>query len=408
MNHRVSGYREVAETLQEQIRSGAIILGSLLPTERELVDNFGVSRTTVRRALQQLVNSGWAESIPNRGVSARMGQTSARRQVIGYVDDAGLVVPDLFFALNARLQSQGLVLTHVDSSTLGTEGALEYCVEHHLAGAVVWSKTINPDRVRTATVLRAMPVIAVDHALRGTDTDVVACDVFAGAKAAVRHLAALGRKRIAIVGMLDSLDTTQERFGGYLEGMFEVGLQPHPRDFLFTRTSGTGKGDTTALEKRLSDPDAPDAIFVMQDHVMEDMIKAANSAGASIPETLAVVTMGSDDPFVALAQTGVTTVAFDWVKMADFLFDRVCCRLAEPLARTVRVVVPAELVVRGSCGAPRDQWSEPSPQQDSSVPLPNVGATGMAAAYSSSRARVRPYRPIGGITQPSSLSSTSR
>ena len=64
MNHRVSGYREVAETLQEQIRSGAIVLGSLLPTERELVDNFGVSRTTVRRALQQLVNSGWAGAFP--------------------------------------------------------------------------------------------------------------------------------------------------------------------------------------------------------------------------------------------------------------------------------------------------------------------------------------------------------
>jgi len=120
----VSGYREVAETLQEQIRSGAIILGSLLPTERELVDNFGVSRTTVRRALQQLVNSGWAESIPNRGVSARMGQSATRRQVIGYVDDAGVVVPELFFSLNARLQSQGLVLTHVDSCKLGTEGAL--------------------------------------------------------------------------------------------------------------------------------------------------------------------------------------------------------------------------------------------------------------------------------------------
>jgi LacI family transcriptional regulator len=403
----VSGYREVAETLQEQIRSGAIILGSLLPTERELVDNFGVSRTTVRRALQQLVNSGWAESIPNRGVSARMGQSAARRQVIGYVDDAGAVVPDLFFSLNARLQSQGLVLTHVDSCTLGTEGALEYCVQHHLAGAVVWSKTINPDRNRIANVLRSMPIVAVDHALRGTETDVVACDVFEGAKAAVRHLASRGYRRIAIVGMLDSLDTTQERFGGYLEGMFEVGLQPHPRDFLFTRTSGIGIGDTAALEKRLSDPDAPDAVFVMQDHVMEDMVKAASNVGVSIPESLAVVTMGSDDPLAALSQTGVTTVAFDWVHMADYLFDRVCCRLADPLARAVRVVVPAELVIRGSCGAPCDQWSDPYHQQDSSAPH-ILGASGVSATYASSRARIRPYRPIGGTPQPSSLSSTSR
>jgi len=404
----VNGYREVAETLQEQIRAGAIVLGSLLPTERELVDSFGVSRTTVRRALQQLVNSGWAESIPNRGVSARMGQSASRRQVIGFIDDAGAVVPDLFFSLNARLQSQGLVLTHVDSRMLGTEGALEYCVEHRLAGAVVWSKTINPDSARLANVLRAMPVIAADHALRGTETDVVACDVFEGAKTAVRHLASLGYRRIGIVGMLDSLDTTQERFGGYLEGMFEAGLQPQPRDFLFTRTSGIGVGDTVALERRLSEPDAPDAIFVMQDHVMEDMITAASNVGVSIPESLAVVTMGSDDPFAALTQIGVTTVAFDWVQMADFLFDRVCCRLADPAARAVRVVVPAELVVRGSCGAPRDQWSDPSPLQDSSALHVKVGASGQSSGYLDSRMRVRSYRPSGGTPLPSSKYSTSR
>ena len=391
-----------------QIRAGAIVLGSLLPTERELVDSFGVSRTTVRRALQQLVHSGWAESIPNRGVAARMGQPAARRHVIGYIDDAGAVVPDLFFALNARLQSQGLILTHVDSSTLGTEGALEYCVEHHLAGAVVWSKTINPDRDRLANVLQSLPVVAVDHMLRGTETDVVACDVFEGAKAAVRHLASLGRKRIAIVGMLDSLDSTQERFGGYLEGMFEVGLQPQPRDFLFTRTSGIGIGDTAALEKRLCDPDAPDAIFVMQDHVMDDMIKAANNAGVSIPESVAIVTMGSDDPSVALSQTGVTTVAFNWAHMADVLYSRVTCRLADPTARSVRVVVPAELVIRGSCGAPRDQWSEPSPQPTSYALNSGFGAKGVTAGYANSRADLRPYRSGSGTTQPSSHSSPSR
>ncbi len=403
----MSGYREVAETLQEQIRAGAIVLGSLLPTERQLVDSFGVSRTTVRRALQQLVNSGWAESIPNRGVSARMGQSPTRRQVIAYIDDAG-VVPELFFSLNARLQSQGLILTHVDSQLIGTEGALEYCGDNHLAGAVVWSKTINPDKSRVANVLRSMPVVAVDHSLRGTETDLVACDVFEGAKSAVRHLASLGRKRIGITGMLDSLDTTQERFAGYLEGMFEVGLQPEPRNFLFTRTSGIGIGDTTALERRLLETDAPDAIFVMQDHVMEDMMTAASNVNVSIPEALAVVTMGSDDPFGVLIQTGVTTVAFDWAKMADFLFDRICCRLADPTARAVKVLVPAELMVRGSCGAPRDQWSDSPPHQVSSAPHLTVGASGPSSFSAGSRMRVRPYRPSDGTSQPSYHSATSR
>ncbi len=408
-DHRVSGYREVAESLQERIRSGAIILGSLLPTERELVDSFGVSRTTVRRALQELVNSGWAESIPNRGVSARLGSMTSRRQVVGFVDDAGSVVPNLFFALNARLQTQGLVLTHVDSSAVGTEGALEYCLRQQLAGAVVWSKTINPDRCRLSQVLRDLPVVAVDHSLRGIETDVVSCDVFNGAKTAVRHLASLGYRRIAIVGMLDSLDTTQERFGGYLEGMFEVGLQPQPKDFLFTRTCGTtGLGYLAALERRLKDPDAPDAIFVMQDHVMEDMFTAACNAGVSIPENLAIVSMGSDDPMVVLAHTGVTTVAFDWTNMADLLFERVCYRLADPLGRPVRLTVPAELVIRGSCGAPTDQWSEPSSDAVSPAIQQQLDAAVQSSGANGSRRLFRSYRLPGGTAHPSPNTSTSR
>ncbi|MDR3690971.1 MAG: GntR family transcriptional regulator, partial [Fimbriimonas sp.] len=402
---KTCGYRNVAETLREQIRAGAIAIGSLLPTERELVDGFGVSRSTVRRALQELVGSGWAESIPNRGVSARMGHTEARRQVVGFVDDAEAVVPDLFFALNARLQCEGLVLTHVDSRFLGTEGALEYCLEHRLAGAVVWSKTINPDRNRLSRVLRSMPIVAVDHALRNIDTDLVTCDVFEGAKTAVRHLAALGYRRIGIVGMLDSLDTTQERFGGYLEGMFEVGLQPQPRDFIFTRTSGTCVPDTAAIERRLTEPDAPDAIFVMQDHCMGDVITAATRVGVSIPESLAIVTMGSDDPYDVLPETGATTVAFDWAQMADFLFDRVCCRLADPAARTVRVVVPAQIVVRGSCGAPRELWSNPSPLHDSLAPSAITGAASQTPG-SGARANIHPYRANGGTPQPLSKPTT--
>jgi len=366
----MTGYREVAENLRDQIRAGAILLGSILPTERELVDQYGVSRTTVRRALHQLVNSGWAESIPNRGVTAKMGQTTARRQVIGYVDDAGGIVPDLFFGLNTRLQRQGLVLTHVDSREIGTEGALEYCVEHGLAGAVVWSKTINPDRVRIGEVLRKMPVIAIDHGLRGIETDVVACDVFEGAKTAVRHLASLGYRRIGIVGMLDNLDTTQDRFGGFLEGMFEVGLQPQPRDFLFTRTSGYIGGDTLILERRLRDPDPPEAVFVMQDHVLQDVVDAAANVGVSIPDSLAVVTMGSPSLPFAASRIGATTVAFDWLRMADSLCSRICCLLANPSAPSVRIVIPAELVVRDSCGERRHRCSEleGSPLNDLSEP----------------------------------------
>lgn len=48
-------YRRVSRALEERIRSGTIAPGSPLPSEGQLCDSFGVSRITVRRALEELV-----------------------------------------------------------------------------------------------------------------------------------------------------------------------------------------------------------------------------------------------------------------------------------------------------------------------------------------------------------------
>ncbi len=48
-------YRRVSRALEERIRNGAIAPGSSLPSEGQLCENFGVSRITVRRALEELV-----------------------------------------------------------------------------------------------------------------------------------------------------------------------------------------------------------------------------------------------------------------------------------------------------------------------------------------------------------------
>jgi LacI family transcriptional regulator len=408
IDHSVTGYREVAERLRNRIRTGALAVGNLLPTEREMVDDFKVSRTTVRRALADLVRTGWAESIPNRGVSAKFGRSVGKRQVIGFVDHATIFTPHLFLSLNAHLQPYGYVLTPVDSEAGGTEAALEYCAENRFAAAVVWSKTINPDRARVGRVLETLPVVAVDHALRGLETDLVECNVFEGAKTAVRHLASLGRRNIAVMGMLDSLDTTQERFAGYLEGLFEVGLCPHPRDFLFTRTSGAGPY-LEALERRLSEPDAPDALFVMQDQcVVDELIQVAAKIGVSIPDDVAVVAMGSDEPVAGLSHIGLSTVAFDWAGMAEVLCNRVLARIANPASRPATDFIPANLMVRGSCGAPRETWTEQAPLTISSTLRPRASAGGLSPDSQENPLLNRMYRPQGGTLQQSSLSSTLR
>jgi len=54
-------YQEVEQRLLERIRSGEIGPGQQLPSERELMEQFGVGRPAVREALQSLERSGIVE-----------------------------------------------------------------------------------------------------------------------------------------------------------------------------------------------------------------------------------------------------------------------------------------------------------------------------------------------------------
>lgn len=51
-------YRQVAQTLISEIRSGRYPVGDLMPTEMDLCAQFGASRFTVREAIKQLVELG--------------------------------------------------------------------------------------------------------------------------------------------------------------------------------------------------------------------------------------------------------------------------------------------------------------------------------------------------------------
>lgn len=54
-------YQEVLDRLLERIRNGSIQPGAQLPSERELMEEYGVGRPAVREALQELHRSGIVE-----------------------------------------------------------------------------------------------------------------------------------------------------------------------------------------------------------------------------------------------------------------------------------------------------------------------------------------------------------
>jgi len=357
----IRSYVDVAQAIQGHLRAGTYRPGSLLPTERELQGSFGVSRSTVRKALQHLVESGWAETIANRGVVGKVGRNDPSSNLIGFVDHASSVHQTVYFRLSAELEKRGYHLTFVDSKSRSDEGALEACVERGFAGAILWSKTATPDIARVERVASRLPIIAIEHSLPEIDTDVVGNDMYAASIQVISHLYQLGRRNVAFTGMLDGLDSSLSQFSGFIAGFFRAqndgSFVPHPRNFLPSRTSGVNSDDFHLLSQRLNDPDRPDAIVVLQDMCMPAVLELLRRKGLRVPHDIAVVGFGNDVP-VSLDEVGLTTVGYDWDTVSLHIANAIADRIENPHRPFQRISLPTRLIVRGSAGEPASEWSQ--------------------------------------------------
>ncbi|MFG2784825.1 winged helix-turn-helix domain-containing protein [Streptomyces prunicolor] len=67
-------FERVAGELRARMNDGAYPKGSLLPSQRELADEFGVSRDTMQRVLRELRSEGWIETRQGSGSRVVKGQ----------------------------------------------------------------------------------------------------------------------------------------------------------------------------------------------------------------------------------------------------------------------------------------------------------------------------------------------
>ncbi len=71
-------YRQIAAWLRNRIEAGEFRPGEdPLPSEKDLVNMFGVARDTARRAVEALREAGLVETIPQRGTYVLPPRTEA-------------------------------------------------------------------------------------------------------------------------------------------------------------------------------------------------------------------------------------------------------------------------------------------------------------------------------------------
>lgn len=351
-------YVHLANEIARSISEGEVLPGSLLPTERELQDRYGVSRTTVRRAIGKIVADGWGKFEPHRGVIAMDGISRKVHRKIGLISRDTFVTDCLYARFQELFGGLGYeVHFFPGAEQTQMEDPLEQVVNEGWAGAILWSYRGFPDEEKMNRLSCAIPGVQLIHAIPGFRGDLVTFDDEGAAYEATMHLVSQGCRSVAVSGMMDMLSSSHAKFCGYLKALFASGIQPHPRDFLFSKTSGMASADGHILRNRLQDTSPPDGLLILDDISAPPAVEACMKAGLTLPGQIKIVALG-DDVDLQVNGIGMSAIAYDWDGLARLAVE---C-LVERIERSIRPPrtsrAPHHLIVRGLCGVPQSEWTE--------------------------------------------------
>lgn len=254
--------------------------------------------------------------------------------IVGFKKAVGAKGYDLLFFTSQQPGDQGL-------------SYLKRC-RHHQVDGVVLMGVDRADPNMLELTASDLPCMSIDLDMLGKRAGYVISDNRSGAVQAVKHLAGLGHRRIALINGHPTSRPKHDRFVGYRDALAELGLPYRPEYVLdedFTWQHGYA-----SMQTLLDLPEPPTAVFATADLMAMGAIKAARERGLHVPEDIAMV--GFDDIEVAsMVHPALTTISQAKEQMGRVAGEALVQLIDDPGSSPPIITLPTGLVIRESCGA---------------------------------------------------------
>jgi GntR family transcriptional repressor for pyruvate dehydrogenase complex len=144
-------YEQIVQQIEQSVRDGNLKPGDQLPAERDLAQQFGVSRTAVREAVKTLAEKGLVEAYSGRGTFVTSNRQRGMRQSLDQMVDSGnpqssaylvevreIIEPEFSALAAIRIDEQHLALMReaiavMDRSLHDPDAFIEADLDFHLS-----------------------------------------------------------------------------------------------------------------------------------------------------------------------------------------------------------------------------------------------------------------------------------
>ncbi|MBI4025343.1 MAG: GntR family transcriptional regulator [Verrucomicrobia bacterium] len=347
-------HRQIEHWVREQIATGFLAPGNMLPSVKTLCEQFGgVNHLTVRQALKSLATEGIVKPVQGRGVFVAESKTRLRR--------VAFIVPLLNSEMTLKI-AQGIqgVFQTANIRSVIMDSCWDFQKELDnisqledlpLDGAIIWPVTYGDIAERIFKLkIDGFPLVLVDCEFKEIEIPSVVVDNYKGSYDLTQHLVARGRRRVAWLGD-PRPSSTQARLNGFRDALNDHGLVCNRALIKDLKLPAPAAPDQPVIFKLVRQLVAhkprPDAIVFQSDYIAMIGMTELKRLGVKIPQDIAVA--GFDDlQETARTDPPLTTVAQPMERIGAEAARLLIQRMEHKNLSPKSVVLPVQLVVRDS------------------------------------------------------------
>lgn len=366
-------YETITEDLLARIRSNDFSYDTVFCTEKQLSEQYNVSRITAKRSITDLEQRGILYR--KRGVGSFVARSALNTlntsskpatdsKMVSFLLPFDCTKGNLFQTIEVvktELIANGYFMSLYisDVSSSKEKATIKLLLSQNISGLVYYPMR---DKIHLSLlnefVFSGIPVVVIDKATDCPYIHNVVSDNYEGGRLLTEHLIGLGHRNIAFftTAPLEETSSVRNRFAGYLSQMQASGIpltSNHlcyfPHELL---ESDALSDELTPFQSAIRQMYSMGvtAIIAENDRVAQFIHMACDKLGLRIPEDISLC--GFDNTETSL-EFDLTTVSQDFAAIGEQISRILRAALVDPSTPAQRITVPVELIVRGSTDLPR-------------------------------------------------------
>ena len=351
-------HRKIYEHIHSAITRGVFVPGDRVPTDVQLMREFGASRPTVARAMRELEVAGLLERCPGIGTFVRRVdalQTMPLGLLVPRRDKMGIFGP-ICDEIARATHSHGFHLLWANLGHGDSEKAIEQfcrqCVQQKMAGVFFAPLELEPEmeqinRQTAETLARAgIAVVLLDRDVLPfpgrSEFDLVGVDNYRIGYLQTDYLLKMGCRHIEHVAVSLSAPTVEARTEGYRRA-----FRFHAASY---KESWVRRGDPADLEfvKGLARK-IPDAFVCANDTTAATLMRSLHCLGLRVPHDVRVIGVDDDD-YAHMVSPPLTTIRQPSREIGAAAVRAMTGRIEDRKMPSRDILLGCTLVVRESCG----------------------------------------------------------